>query len=70
MVKMSFSKQVLPHLSVINFTKPFLAIALILYPLKTPEAFWFRGIKWVHWPEMGRYKHVPNQCHMIIYNLI
>ena len=36
---------------------PFLVNVPILYPLKTPENLWFsgvfRGIKWIHWPEVG-----------------
>ena len=33
-----------PHLGIINFMKLFLAIGPILYPLKTPEAFWFPSV--------------------------
>ena len=36
---------------------PFLANVLVLYPLKTPENFWFfgvfRGIKWEQLTKMG-----------------
>ena len=39
-----------------------------------PEAFWFpgifKGLIWVHWPEMGQYEQVPNSCCMIMYKLI
>ena len=40
----SWCQQVLILVLYINFIKPFRAIVLILYPLKTPEAFWFPGI--------------------------
>ena len=32
------------HLGITNFHNPFRAIVLILYPMKTPEAFWFPGV--------------------------
>ena len=32
-----------PHLGIIKLIKQFLATVPILYPLKTPEAFWFSG---------------------------
>ena len=74
MLKMRCSKQVLIFVLYFNFVKPFQAIVLILYPLKTLEAFQcssiFKGYKMGHEPEMGRYEEVLNPCYVIIYNLI
>ena len=70
----SWYQQVLILVLYINFIKPFRAFVLILYPLKTPEAFWFtltvKGFKMGNWAEMVQYEQVPNPCYVIIYNLI
>ena len=58
------------HLGFIKSIKPFLAIVPILYPLKTPEGFWYPGVfrryKMSTLARMGQYKQVPNQCYVII----